>query len=116
MKQKLGARSIESVLGKAVIEAHNYVDANNECNKVVLTTQNDEFKINYHNGKRQIPKVIDKPEIDVDIEMNLCSKLANKQSIGQFCYELTQCAKTNGKYHEELFFNFLHTACFYLAH
>lgn len=116
MKQNLGARSIESVLSKAVIEAHNYVDSNPKCNKVVLTTKNDEFKLNYHNGKRQIPKVIEEPEFDVDIEMNLCSELANKQSIGQFCYELTECANTNGKYQEELLFNFLHTACFYLAH
>lgn len=116
MKQKLGARSIESVLGKAVIEAHNYVDANSKCNKVVLTTQNDEFKLNYHNGKRQIPEVIEESEFDVDIEMSLCSELANKQSIGNFCIELTECAKTNGKYQESLFFNFLHTACFYLAH
>ncbi len=116
MKQKLGARSIESVLGEAVIEAHNYVDANSKCNKVVLTTQNDEFKLKYHNGKRHPPKVIEEPELDVDIEMNLCAELANKQSISNFCIELTECANTSNKYQEELFFNFLHTACFYLAH
>ena len=114
MKQKLGARSIESVLSKAVIEAHNYVDANNKCNKVVLTTQNDEFKLKYHNGKRQIPKVIEEPEID--IEMPLFAELQSKQDIGNFCIELTECANTSNKYQEELFFNFLHTACFYLAH
>lgn len=114
MKQKLGARSIESVLGEAVIEAHNYVDANSKCNKVVLTTQNDEFKLNYHNGKRQIPKVIEEPEID--IKMPLFAELQSKQDIGNFCIELTECANTSNKYQEELFFNFLHTACFYLAH
>ncbi len=114
MKQNLGARSIESVLSKAVIEAHNYVDANNKCNKVVLTTQNDEFKLNYHNGKRNIPKVIEEAEVDID--MSIYTELINKQSIGNFCFELTECAKMSNKYDKELFFNFLHTACFYLAY
>ena len=114
MKQNLGARSIESVLSKAVIEAHNYVDANSKCNKVVLTTQNDEFKLNYHNGKRQAQKVIEESEIN--IEMSIYSELLNKQSIGNFCFELTECAKLSNKYKKELFFNFLHTACYYLAY
>ncbi len=113
-KQNLGARSIESVLSKAVIEAHNYVDANSKCNEVVLTTQNDEFKLNYHNGKRQAQKVIEEPEIN--IEMSIYSELLNKQSIGNFCVELTECAKLSNKYEKDLFFNFVHTACFYLAY
>lgn len=113
MKQNLGARSIESVLSKAVIEAHNYVDTNPECNKVILTTKNDEFKLNYRNGKRNVPKVIEEAELDID--MSIYSELLNKQSIGNFCFELTECAKMSNKYEKELFFNFLHSACFYLG-
>ena len=114
MKQNLGARSIESVLSKAVIEAHNYVDTNPGCNKVILTAKNDEFKLNYRNGKRNVPKVIEEAEVDID--MSIYSELLNKQSIGNFCFELTECAKLSNKYEKELFFNFLHTACFYLAY
>lgn len=118
LKEGLGARSIESVLITALIDAHNYVDTTPECNKVVLTAnKNGEFKLNYYNGERIQKKTVSEktaPVTDADLDIRIDDDISSNLLRHIFCHEICDLANLPNRYHEDLLHSFLHTTCFYL--
>lgn len=118
LKEGLGARSIESVLNTTLIDAHNYVDRNPECNKVVLTAnKNGEFKLNYYNGERIQKKTASEksaPVTDAELDIRIDDDISSNLLRHIFCHEICDFANLPNRYHEDLLHSFLHTTCFYL--
>lgn len=119
LKEGLGARSIEGVLNKIIVDAHNHVDRTPECNKVVLTAnKNGEFKLNYYNGARIQKKVASEKLVtvtDADLDINIKEELENRLLLHIFCRDICDFASPPNKFHEAVLFSFLHTVCYYLA-
>ena len=118
LKEGLGARSIEGVLNKIIVDAHNHVDRNPECNKVVLTVKDGEFKLNYYNGARIQKKVASEKPVtvtDADLDINIKEELENRLLLHIFCSDICDFASPPNKFHEAVLFSFLHTVCYYLA-
>ncbi len=117
LKEGLGARSIEGVLNKAIFDAHNHVDTHPKINTVILTTKDGEFKLNYHNGERIYKALPTVPQIisDDDLNIDIAQEIRNKLALHNFCSKMCEFANLSNKYQEELFFNFLHTTCYFLA-
>lgn len=117
LEEGLGARSIEGVLNKIIVDAHNYVDRNPECNKVVLTVKDGEFKLNYYNGERIQKKVVS-PEVpvitDADLDTSIAHDISSKLILHIFCHGICEDANLQNKYQEELLYCFLHTTCYFL--
>ena len=118
LKEGLGARSIEGILNKIIVDAHNYVDRTPECNKVVLTAnKNGEFKINYYNGERIQKKTASEkpaPVTDADLDIRIDDDISSNLLRHIFCHEICDLANLPNRYHEDLLHSFLHTTCFYL--
>lgn len=119
LKEGLGARSIEGVLNKIIVDAHNHVDRNPECNKVVLTSnKNGEFKLNYYNGERIKKKTASEKTVtvtDAELDINIKEDLENRLLLHIFCRDICDFASPPNKFHEAVLFSFLHTVCYYLA-
>ena len=116
LNQKLGARSIESVINKALLTANNYIDDNPSFNKVVLYAHDNKFKINYYKGERKVTSTsIDEiPNINFD-NIDLTEQFETQHTINSFCYELTEHAQLSTGSQKELFHSFLQATCYYLA-
>ena len=116
VERNVGARTVNAVLSEQLSSAYCYLDDNEQYNKVILDTdENNEFFIRYCKGKRTEPVKARVPD-DFDYETSLLNELGCESNINKFCCKLCESAQLKNQTEEQLFYSFLQTVCRYLAH
>lgn len=116
VERNVGARTVNAVLSEQLSSAYCFLDDNEQYNKVILdTNENNEFSVRYCMGKHTEP--VKAPTQDnFDFEISLLNELSCESNINKFCCELCESAQFKNQTEKQLYYSFLQTVCRYLSY